>query len=345
MATYYNNLLTITGPDVQAVLAAVKADTPHVDKDGQTHEVYFDPQRISGSHKQGVPHIFPDDQKICDEEGGAAIRFDTAGCPAFYPTLWLSGVFPTHTLQLKSRRQSEGSDPSIVLFRGGEASHVHEIPNHNGNTGKTATLFDIVFSHINRVQDSDKLVDGIDRAIEIIDRVKAERIAEARTTSEQGNHAEDSGDPEVVYNQALDEELEALVRPFLYTLDMIPGDEERIARLVADLRSVENPALRIEFLKEKKGKKMKPSDETLRKDGLTAIEPQQSATELPDTMADSLENLDTDFNDPRLEVEIEKGIKRSREVLEERFEALDRHLAQAAKLAVVIRALVEDERS
>src|ERR1035441_773806 len=109
MATYYNNLLTITGPDVQAVLAAVKADAPHVDTHGQSHQVYFDPQRIFGSHKQNVPHVFPDDQKIWDEDGSPAIRFETAGDPAFYPTLWLSGMFPTHTLQLKSRRQSERS--------------------------------------------------------------------------------------------------------------------------------------------------------------------------------------------------------------------------------------------
>src|SRR5208282_3064370 len=38
---------------------------------------------------------------------------------------------------------------------------------------------------------------------------------------------------------------------FLYNLDMIPADEGRIASVVADLRSIETPAKRIEFLKNK----------------------------------------------------------------------------------------------
>lgn len=55
---------------------------------------------------------------------------------------------------------------------------------------------------------------------------------------------------DIVYNSTLDKEMAALVRPFLYTLDMIPADEERIARLVVDLRSIEDPGQRIEFLRE-----------------------------------------------------------------------------------------------
>lgn len=191
MANDYSNVLKITGPNVKLVVARIKADTPHVDKDGQTHEVYFDPQRISGSHNQvGVPHIFPDDQKIWDEDGSAVIRFDTAGYPAFYPILWLSKMFPTHTLKLKWRLQSESSDPSIVLFRAGEASHVHEIPNHNGNTGKTATLFEIFCSHINRFQDGEKLDYAIDSALAVVERVKLERLAENKKAQERGDHAE-----------------------------------------------------------------------------------------------------------------------------------------------------------
>ena len=251
MADYYTNVLKISGMGIERVLAAVKADAPHVDEDGQTHEVYFDPQRISGSHSEvGAPHIFPDDQKIWDEDGSPVIRFDTAAYPAFYPTLWLSGVFPTPTLQLKSRLQSEGSDPSIVLFRGGEASHVYRIPNHSGNTGKTATLFEIFCSHINRFS-NEQLDDCIESALEVVQRVKAERLAGAEKTKETGDHAEDSGESEIVYNFALDKEVEAIIRPFLYTCDMISGDEQRIARLVADLRSIETPAKRIEFLKTK----------------------------------------------------------------------------------------------
>ena len=154
MSNDYSNVLTISGANVELTLAAVKGSKPHVDKDGQTHEVYFDLQRISGSHSQvGVPHIFPDDQKLWHQDGNAVICFDTAKYPAFCPTLWLSGMFPAHTLQLKWRLQSEGSDPSIVLFRAGEASYVHDIPNHNARTGKTATLFEIFCSHVNRFQD------------------------------------------------------------------------------------------------------------------------------------------------------------------------------------------------
>ena len=251
MATYYNNLLTITGPDVQAVLAAVKADAPHVDTHGQSHQVYFDPQRICGSHKQNLPHIFPDDQKIWDEDGSAAIRFETAGDPAFYPTLWLSEMSRASTLKLRWLLQSGGSDPSVVLFRAGEASHVYEIPNYNRNTGKSAILFEIFCSHINRFRNGENLGDCIGKALEVVGRVKAERLAEARKTSEEGDHAADSGDPEIVYNQALDKEMEALIQPFLYSIDMIPVDEGRIAKLVADLRSIENPAQRLEFLKTK----------------------------------------------------------------------------------------------
>ena len=237
MANYYSNVLTISGQNVDELLAAIKADAPHVDKDGQAHEVYFDPQRSFGIRKQeGVPYVCPDHQKLWYEDGNAVISFDTAGYPAFYPILRLSDMFP-NTLKLRWLLQSGGSDPSVVLFRAGEASHVYEIPNYNRNTGKSATLFEIVCSHINRFRDGESLGDCIGKALEVVERVKAERLAEARKTSEKGDHAEDSGDPEIVYNQALDKEMEALIQPFLYSLDMIPADEERVARLVADLRS------------------------------------------------------------------------------------------------------------
>jgi len=250
MANYYSNVLTISGQNVDELLAAIKADAPHVDKDGQAHEVYFDPQRIPESHSGiGVPHIFPDDQRLWDEDGSPVIRFDTVTDSAFYPTLWLSEMSRASTLKLRWLLQSGGSDPSVVLFRAGEASHVYEIPNYNRNTGKSATLFEIVCSHINRFRDGENLGDCIGKALEVVERVKAERLAEARKTSEKGDHAADSGDPEIVYNQALDKEMEALIQPFLYSIDMIPVDEGRIAKLVADLRSIENPAQRIEFLR------------------------------------------------------------------------------------------------
>lgn len=79
--------------------------------------------------------------------------------------------------------------------------------------------------------------------------------------------------------------------------------------------------------------------------GPTPIEPQRSATaESNPAITEATENLDIDFDDPQLEVGIEREIQRSRAVLEEKFEALDQHLGQATKVAVVIRALVEDER-
>jgi hypothetical protein len=111
-------------------------------------------------------------------------------------------------------------------------------------------LFEIFCSHINRFS-NEQLDDCIESALEVVQRVKAERLAGAEKTKETGDHAEDSGESEIVYNFALDKEVEAIIRPFLYTCDMISGDEQRIARLVADLRSIETPAKRIEFLKTK----------------------------------------------------------------------------------------------
>jgi hypothetical protein len=60
--------------------------------------------------------------------------------------------------------------------------------------------------------------------------------------------------------------------------------------------------------------------------------------------ADSPENLDIDFDDARLEVGIEREIQRSRAALEEKLDALDHHIGQAAKTSILIRALMEGER-
>jgi hypothetical protein len=221
------------------------------DHHGQTHRVYFDPQRISGFRNQdAVPHVFPDYQQLWVDDGSADIRFDTLTYPAFYPILRLSEMFPAHTLQLKWWLQSEGANRSMVVFRGGEASHVYEIPDHNSNTGRTATLFEVFCSHINCFQDSEELDLCIDTALEVVKRVKVKRLAEPETTIDEGDRAEKSSDSAIVYNVDLDEEVKALMKPLLYSLDLIPADEERIAKLVADLRSTEDPAKRIEFLKE-----------------------------------------------------------------------------------------------
>jgi hypothetical protein len=190
MADYYTNVLKISGMGIERVLAAVKADAPHVDKDGQTHEIYFDPQRIPGIRKQeGVPYVCPDHQKLWYEDGNAVISFDTAGYPAFYPILRLSDMFP-NTLKLRWSLQSEGSNPSFVLFQAGQASHVYEISDYNRNSGKTATLFEIFCSHINRFQGGEKLDYAIDSALAVVERVKLERLAENKKAQERGDHAE-----------------------------------------------------------------------------------------------------------------------------------------------------------
>jgi len=123
MANYYSNLLTIMGPNIKGVLALVKADAPNVDEHGQTHELYFDPQRIAGSRKHDcMRYVCLDHQEIWGEDGSAVIRFDTVAYPAFYLILWLSEMFRANTFKLRWWFQP-GGNPNIVLFRDGEASH------------------------------------------------------------------------------------------------------------------------------------------------------------------------------------------------------------------------------
>jgi hypothetical protein len=79
--------------------------------------------------------------------------------------------------------------------------------------------------------------------------------------------------------------------------------------------------------------------------GPTPIEQQRSATAEPTpAIADAPENLDVDFDSPQLDLQIEREIKRSREALEEKLDALDHHIGQAAKNSILIRALIEGER-
>jgi hypothetical protein len=74
-------------------------------------------------------------------------------------------------------------------------------------------------------------------------------------------------------------------------------------------------------------------------DGPTSTEQQHAAPEPAPTPTEA-ENLDTDFDDPRLAAEL----KKSQELLENQFADLARHLEAASRLAKQIRALV-DERS
>ena len=93
-----------------------------------------------------------------------------------------------------------------------------------------------------------------------------------------------------------------------------------------------------------KDNQMNFSDEARIKDDGIPVEHQQSATAPPTaTSENQLENLDTSFDDPRLEAAAELEIKRSRETLEHKFEALQRHLSDAAKIASQIRGLVHED--
>jgi hypothetical protein len=58
------------------------------------------------------------------------------------------------------------------------------------------------------------------------------------------------------------------------------------------------------------------------------------------------DDSETDFDDPKLLNAIDQEIKKSRELLAQKFAALERHLSHATKIATEIRALVmQDELS
>jgi hypothetical protein len=56
------------------------------------------------------------------------------------------------------------------------------------------------------------------------------------------------------------------------------------------------------------------------------------------------ENLDIDFNDPRLIAEIDRGIEKWRETIEQRFADLEGHLGDAIRIASQIKDLLEKEQ-
>jgi hypothetical protein len=94
---------------------------------------------------------------------------------------------------------------------------------------------------------------------------------------------------------------------------------------------------------EKEGKEMKPSDDDpSSNDAPTSTEQQQFAVEsAPAPTPTEAENLDINFDDPRLAAELRK----SQQMLEYKFTDLEHHIDAAAKLAKQIRALVDERLS
>jgi hypothetical protein len=92
---------------------------------------------------------------------------------------------------------------------------------------------------------------------------------------------------------------------------------------------------------------MNTNDETTRKEVSTTIELQRSVVTVPSTpMADDQpDKLDFVFDDARLEAAVDREIKRSSETLANKFDALQRHLSDAAKIASQIKVLVQGEQT
>jgi len=91
---------------------------------------------------------------------------------------------------------------------------------------------------------------------------------------------------------------------------------------------------------------MNTNDETTRKEASTTIELQPSVVTVPSTpMADDQpDKLDCVFDDA-LEAAVDREIKRSSETLANKFDALQRHLSDAAKIASQIKVLVRGEQT
>jgi hypothetical protein len=228
MANWCDCKLTITGPNRQAVIDKIKREEPYV-RDGKEHTVYFDvdkivpePEGVSDSEGErdwcyenwGTLGVCPDEQGHGATADSDVIHFCCPWNPPLYAIRALSVMFPDNTFLL----EDWGPDLpyGTTLFRAGKGSGYYTIPNVNRDTGKTATLFEILQAVLQRGE-------SIQDAQAEVAKVKAERLAAA--ASESASSYGDAG---------LNAEVEAIVAPYVCGVTMIPADEERIATLLAN---------------------------------------------------------------------------------------------------------------
>lgn len=233
MPNFIDCMLTITGPNRQAVLDKIKGD-PY-----ESQTVYFDVEKIirrpEGADEDwscenwGCRTVYRDGQWYRQEKESDVIGFCTSWNPPLRAIQALTRMYPKNTFLLQDS-SDDGLPNGTTLFRGGKSSRYYSLPNYNSNTGKTATLYEIFCAVLRRKG-------TVEEALAEVERVKALRL-HASSSEQPADSPVDDPD----HDLALDEEVEAFLKPFAYEVAMIPGDLERIGSHIAgDHLVVHNP--------------------------------------------------------------------------------------------------------
>jgi hypothetical protein len=114
MPNYVSNGLTITGPNVEKVLSAIKGDNFYDKDDKCEYTVYLDPEKIApvpegldneANHDWRVEHwgdkcVYPDRQTLEVESGEVTIYFTSAFTPPVELIETIARLFPENSFSL-----------------------------------------------------------------------------------------------------------------------------------------------------------------------------------------------------------------------------------------------------
>jgi hypothetical protein len=146
------------------------------------------------------------------------VIFYTPWTPPFFAVQALSKMFPGNMFLLNDG--GDGLPVGKTLFHAGKSSLSFLVRNFNSDSGKSATLYEIFLSVLNRSN-------GVTEALAEVNKVKNGWLAEFEEKKNREWEARDDSDPTLNLVGA------AIVAPYTYDLSMMKADEEQIAEHIA----------------------------------------------------------------------------------------------------------------
>jgi len=240
MPNYCDCTLTITGPNRQAVLDKIKGE-PWTHEKPEGEPVYFDVEKIVprpeglgdkwqdwGYENWGCRNVYPDRQCHWQEADADLISFYTPWSPPLYATQALSAMFPENTFILKDRGHDLPN--GATLLRAGKSSEYFVLPSFNGNTGKTATSYEVFLAVLRR---TGSLLEALAEVRQVLEETPIED-----PEHNDGPNAEPDHDP------ALDAEIRSLLTHYLITEQQVSKDKALIAKHVAGIGDMDEEQIK-----------------------------------------------------------------------------------------------------